>query len=219
MPESVNSKIANPITPSNGAVSNLPKKSVIPVINTFTAKAEIFIKYYQIVAIALVLCLSVGLALGLYLMYSGNIDTLESEKARASETLRNKRTEMDKLKNVKIGYETIEQSGLKILEILPTEKDIPSVLIQLEVLANRNKLNMDSINISEPEKTGDINAVESKVQTMVLNLALSGGNYFDLKNYLIDIEKNLRLMDIRSIMYAPASKTYNLTIHTYYSAD
>jgi len=187
---------------------------------SFAANAEAFVKYYQLIAIILVIVLVIAGGTGLYALYGSNIDSLKFEKERAAKVLSDKQTEMEKLKNIKIGYETIELSGQKILDILPLEKDIPSILVQLETMANSNNLSMSALNISEPLPAGaGEEAQAAKVKQVILTVSLIGGNYFDLKNYLADLEKNMRLMDVRSIVYTPASKTYSLTVNAYYAED
>jgi Tfp pilus assembly protein PilO len=186
-------------------------------LNKFTANAEAFIKYYQLIAIILVIILTVAAGTGLFAIYRSNIESLNFEKDRAIKVLADKKIEMDKLKNIKIGYDTIAQSEQKILDILPLEKDLPSILIQLETLAAGNNLSMNSLNVADPVAAGDEEA--AKVKQVVLTISLIGGNYFDLKNYLNDLEKNMRLMDVRAIVYSPVSKSYNLTVTAYYAED
>jgi len=107
------------------------------------------------------------------------------------------------------------------LQVLPDERDLPSVFVQLEALAYKHNLFLSTVDIAAEQSTGEEKRKKDKVELhkLVINLSLSGGDYFTLKNFLNDVENNLRLLDIRSIVYSPEGNTYNISMNTYYFGE
>lgn len=115
----------------------------------------------------------------------------------------------------------------RFINILPGEKELPKLLIQLETLATANGLLMKSVGFAEvqpktniqppasdleeellPQKTNEesetpiVAEAVPKEQYRILgvNLELSG-RYDSFKNYLLAIEGNARLMDVDSLNF------------------
>lgn len=178
--------------------------------------AEKVIHLYYLIAVVLVV---VVLALGVLLMitvYSNN--DISSQMLTRQTMLTAKQAELSKLKASKTDYEELEKSAQKFFEALPEEAAIPSLILQLESLAGKNNLTMNNINIAEDKVALESNPTKAKsvVKKLTLTTDLAGGDYFTLKNYLADIEKNVRIMDIKSLVYSPTSHGYALTINCYY---
>ncbi|MBU1132564.1 type 4a pilus biogenesis protein PilO [Patescibacteria group bacterium] len=196
---------------NSAAVKKSSKKK-----SAFSANAEIFIKMYQPIVLIVFLVLIIVGAFLLVMFYGNDITALREENQRQEKILETKRQELDKLKAVKIDPEAMAATGQKILEILPQEKDLPDIFLQLEAMAEKNNLFMNMINVAEDAAMETEEGAPAKIKKLNLNMNLSGGDYFTLKSYLNDMEKNLRLMDVQSIVYSPESKTFNLSVNTYY---
>ncbi|MFA6537618.1 MAG: type 4a pilus biogenesis protein PilO [Patescibacteria group bacterium] len=100
--------------------------------------------------------------------------------------------------------------------MLPTQSDLPEIFVFLEDTAKSNGLTMNNLEVSKEtasDKERD-NATKS-----VLSVALSGGDYFLLKNFLRDLENAGRFLDVTAISYRPEQQTYNLKISLYYLAE
>ncbi|MBU1146485.1 hypothetical protein KKD80_02980 [Patescibacteria group bacterium] len=106
----------------------------------------------------------------------------------------------------------------KIEEMLPSEVLEAGLFTLFENLAQKNKIIVLAVDISEKESTENIkNLGISEVQAS-LNLTTgpdSEDSYGDLKKFLFDLETNLRLIDITSINYTPETATYTLNLKTY----
>ncbi|MFH2136410.1 MAG: hypothetical protein ABII19_02145 [Patescibacteria group bacterium] len=106
----------------------------------------------------------------------------------------------------------------KIEEMLPSEVLEAGLFTLFENLAQKNKIIVLAVDISEKESTENIkNLGISEVQAS-LNLTAgpdSEDSYGDLKKFLFDLETNLRLIDITSINYTPETATYTLNLKTY----
>jgi len=133
----------------------------------------------------------------------------------------------------KTEYELLRAEETKIMNALPEEGDLPGLLVQLEALASRNGLILNSINFIYPEKSiqsampaygydgeesAAISASGSKAQssslanakTLTIDIGLSG-NFTALRNFLREIENNLRLTDVDNISFSSASAGQEIT--------
>jgi len=145
-----------------------------------------------------------------------NLDTLKNEVTKRKEYLAN-------LKNLISDYKSISQEELKkVKQILPTEKDIPGLFVQLQALAESHGLFLSGISINEAADTAKSKAKQSSVREIKkLNLSIGvvgpeDNNYERLKVFLTALENNLRLFDVNAVYFSPDSPTYSLEIFTYY---
>ncbi|MFH1392294.1 MAG: type 4a pilus biogenesis protein PilO [bacterium] len=92
-------------------------------------------------------------------------------------------------------------------QILPSNPEVPELLLQLENMASQNNLILKSINFTES-------------QNEITAQATLAGSYNALKNYIQALENNLRLIDLVSLNFqSPKDGSYynfNLTIKAYY---
>ncbi len=184
--------------------------------SSFLVFAERLIHLYYLVAVVVVvLFLAIG-SLIMIMVYSGN--DISEMLLKKQESLTAKQAELEKLKAMKTNYEQLEQSSQKILEVLPEDKNLPEIILQLEELARKNNLTMTNINIAEDKQTTANEQKTNKlnVKKVVLTTNLTGGDYFTLKSYLMDVEKNVRLLDIQSLAYSPITNSYDLMLGSYY---
>lgn len=126
-------------------------------------------------------------------------------------------TQTDYLSNLQkliSNYEAIKVADKeKLAQMLPKEIDEPGLFVLFETLAEKNKMVVLAIDISEKEPGAEIKALGLREVHIAVNLA--GGDYESFKNLLDDLESNLRLMDIISISYTPEPPSYSLNIRTY----
>lgn len=158
-------------------------------------------------------------------------------------TLTDLRAVESKLIELRQEYATIQttrQGSLdKLFAVIPNQPDFPSLFVQAEYLANKRKLKLLSIDISRPSDpalserrvpaAGQSGSAEQQldilprnVSSLSITVKLGPGTYEDLKAYLDDLEKNLRLFDIQTLAFDPIdpktlkSTGFNLTLKTYY---
>lgn len=118
-------------------------------------------------------------------------------------------TKQNMLINIQNNLALLENFEIdKINKILPNEPEIPELMIQLESLAQKNGLLLKSINFNK--STGQ-----------VMTTVKLAGSYQAFKNYLNDLEINLRITDVININFeSPEQKmgsyNFNLTIRNYY---
>jgi Tfp pilus assembly protein PilO len=116
-------------------------------------------------------------------------------------------------------YESIKTADKeKLARMLPKEVDEPALFTLFESLATKNNITMLAIDISEKEPGAEIKNLGLKEVHIAVNLASNlapSDIYGDFKNFLTDLEINIRLMDVISINYTPESASYVLNARTY----
>lgn len=108
---------------------------------------------------------------------------------------------------------------------LPLKLDQSDILHQVQSMATINKLSLQSLSISAPvsQSAGaDIStAVIRPIGNMTFQLRVTGA-YGDFKNFLANLETNIRIFDVRSISVDPLGKSnqdfygFDLSVVTYY---
>lgn len=120
-------------------------------------------------------------------------------------------------------------------QAIPTSPDIPELLANLEQLARQSGLLISGLQISTvptvsaPAPGEDLVQAESTEQPLrsaenlsVMNLSLNvAGQYPQLEAFLLNMERNLRLMDLQTVSFGGADEDaggqeYTLQIQTYY---
>ena len=147
------------------------------------------------------------------------------------EALFQKEELMARVEKLKNKYEDNEESLTKVNYILPSEEEIPNLIVQLEAMALEAGLILERIEFHLSQETGQSRAavrdstqeVVEDYKTLSINLDLVGG-YFAFKNFLELIEENIRLMNIDSISFSPQYSeetelllfNFNTILTTYY---
>ena len=158
-------------------------------------------------------------------------DTLESKKALAAV----KAAQLSNIQNL-VADLTQKKTDLKpIDEALPTAPRIPELLANLDYLAKQSGLLLGDLQVTtastletlEPgQKVSKVERLEALVKVthdlgvMQVDLKVLG-QYPNLKTFLLNVEQNLRLMDIQSMVFAALSKEldiqeYSVRLQTYY---
>jgi len=154
-----------------------------------------------------------------------------NRKLKYLESLRQEDREINKLLS---DYQNIQSSDLKLLEaVLPTNVDLPNLIVQLNTLANDNGLSLSSFSFidsadkdkKESAKSSDTgqSSVAPKVENapkelrkVDISLSLTGGDYHSLKSFVSETESNLRLLDIVSLNFNPKGGGFSVNLLTYY---
>ncbi|MFA5358969.1 MAG: type 4a pilus biogenesis protein PilO [Patescibacteria group bacterium] len=142
--------------------------------------------------------------------YRSEIERLDSLKKKTTE-----------IKKVLSDFDSFSQDELiRLSQILPAEKDLPNLIIQLDSLAKQSGLALSSFSISEQvstKKVVDAQQATGSVKELIISLNLKGGGYNNLKQLVSLVETNMRLMDISSFVFAPNdSGSFTLSLKTYF---
>ncbi len=167
-------------------------------------------------SLIVILIMAIFLAAGYFLIWpeyqklSDDRNKLAGEK----ETLASQNKTLVDLQKLFNNYEVISEANKeKILSMLPREVDEPGLFTLIETLAEKNKMVALAIDISEKDSSADLKNLGLKEVHLAINL--TGGEYTDLKNFLGDLQTNLRLLDVISLNYTPEAGSTILNIKTY----
>jgi hypothetical protein len=155
-----------------------------------------------------------------------NLDTLKEELEKRQSYLKDLQTLISSQRQ-------ISQTDLERLAvILPDQKDIAGLFIQLQQLAQNNNLLLASVNINEiaevkpPVKSSKTSKKDEKPlpptnepKKLDINLNLLGPtrvSYSEIKNFLADLENHLRLFDVNAVYFTPDLAAWSVNLYTYY---
>jgi len=186
--------------------------------NQFTAAAEQFLRSYRLIFVLTIVVCLLGAVLFIYSVYVANVIDVQALLAQKATALEQRQAELEKLKSTKVSFAELEGPAKKILEILPSSQELPAIFVQMEALAVKHNLFLASIDVSN-DKDAAASKKKLPLQKIIINISLTGGDYFALKGLLADVEKNLRLLDVRSLAYAPDTKSFNLSLAAYFFND
>lgn len=227
-----------------------------PVEKIIAISKKIFINFFYVIIVSMVVIILVGgyifiLSPKIKDIKGGGEISLEAKKREVGEL----KTYYDELSAMHKAYAEYSEDKIKtITSILPADKDIPGIYVQLQEIAKENNFIVESIDLSDiavadkgqdtenmgtenildipnvigEEKNADESQKQNEARMRVLEslgiremnifIIISGGNYQDLKSFLGDIEKNLRLFDVHDISFGTSAQEgpYTLNLRTYY---
>jgi len=165
----------------------------------------------------------------------GTVETLRGDVASRDQLVLDQKKVIDAVKGLKGTYEQNADRREAIGYTLPLDADVAGALLQLSSLARANGLTPSSFSISVPAlqaasiAAGTPTAVArdtlvKPVGTANIQLRLVG-SYSDLKQFLENLETNIRIMDVKSFTLAPVGKStqdfysFDIAVATYYQGQ
>ena len=143
------------------------------------------------------------------------ISQARQELKTKQEEFASQKSYLDEVKKLLSNYQKITGEDVeKITKVLPSEKDIAGLFVQMEAMARESGLNLLGLDIAEKGETPELAKFKIKESDITLNL--TGGDYPAFKKFLSTVESNLRIMDVISINFAPEAATYAINLKTYY---
>jgi len=164
---------------------------------------------------------------------------LKADALSRENALNNQKVLVDQFKKLLSQYDSQEKVQENLSLILPQNPAIGEALTQINGLLDLNNLNVLSFNINRPllqsYSSSNINSTNAQVikplGTIDINFKVVG-NYSDFKNFLNQLETNIRIFNIKTLNISPViivsgdknqsqNKTlsYDISITTYYQAD
>lgn len=137
----------------------------------------------------------------------------------------------NKFENLVSRYESLGSNLEAINSALPITSEPASILASLDAMAKKNGLTIDSLTFKNIEPSSK--SASSETSTLVnspYTLEITSnlfGSYDSFKNFIKDLETEIRLMDINALKFKPIASTgkvktpanffqFELTIDTYY---
>lgn len=118
-------------------------------------------------------------------------------------------------------FKRVEQVQERFTQILPTSPEVPMMLNQLYGLAALNDISIDAIEFQKQALQVDRSDSLANPYHAIRAVIKSSGTYENMKNYLSNIETNIRLMRVISINIGDGFKrdpilSYIITVEAYY---
>ncbi len=158
--------------------------------------------------------------------YYNDIKTLMAERDEYQVALADSR-ELQTLRDQLLSqYNAIPQSDFDRLgKLLPSSIDSGNIIVMLEDRARKNGILLKKIDVKESkESTSDsttaLGALPPLYGTVELSFAISGP-YVSVLSFFGDLEKNLRLIDIKSIGFSSSPVDvyeFNISAKTYFTS-
>lgn len=182
---------------------------------------SIFNKYFYVILGVIVL---IVLASGYYLFIQNKVAEIQQVGTVDLESKQNTQaiisSNLTKLIELNDLHSQIQAGSLdKLSKILPSQSDLPFLMIELEEFVDNNELSLTTLDIGPLTGNGseDDAAVTGAVKELNITLGISGiESYFQLKNFLQVMSEQLPLMELSSLNYNDESESYNLNLTTYY---
>lgn len=104
------------------------------------------------------------------------------------------------------------EKKLKASAIVPADKDIPGIYVQLDTIARAHEFVVSSVDVVASDAVLSVPGVK----TLRIAANLTGGTYAQFKLLLADLEQSTRAFDVQSIVFSPSGGIYGLVIRAYY---
>ena len=172
----------------------------------------------------------------------GDLEQEKGVEISTEQLLTNEQQMVSQAKALLSQYESESQAQSNLSLAMPSGPDLASALAQIYGIAQNNNVNVQGINVSAPtiqlqsggssEGTAGTPPTLSQIVKPIGAFSMqvsSAGSYEDMKNFLSQIETNVRLFDVtalslQAVPVAAGAKssatadffTYNITVTTYY---
>lgn len=180
--------------------------------------SKFFTEYYG-ASFLLLIIVFVIVALFILRPIIDDIKRVNAETQSELTTMENERAYLDSL-NTSIGAaQNISPEVLeRVTQALPTEANVPSLLVQFGSAAYANGIKIGSLSFSEskaPPKAQP-GAQAALILPVDITLSITARSYFDIKRFLSDLETSLRIMDVQGMTTAGGAElSVTLQLRTY----
>lgn len=152
--------------------------------------------------------------------------SLKTEKDQYTSVLANAKTLTEKRKDLMTKRNNIDSEKLARLEkMLPDSPQNVPLILELDALARNYGLSLQNVKIEDAAAAATdgtkkpIPGVSSDVGTLNINFSLIGP-YTNFTDFVRAAEKNLRVIDMQKISFAPQEDKeqyqYNMSVRTYW---
>lgn len=100
---------------------------------------------------------------------------------------------------------------------LPPEADTPGLAVQLNAIAVKSGIKLSSLDMTIPASvSGVAGGAVLSVQPIDIIMTLDNASYDTMKIFLANMQNSLRLMDVRTISFAPSANSVSVEARTYF---
>ena len=165
----------------------------------------------------------------------GDMQMLKGKELSEQDFFSQESNTIQQVQKLIAAYESQSQAQSMVALSIPSGQDISGALNQIYGIAALNNISVQNMSISLSSvlpKSGSsvTNASSPLVKPMgsVSFAVAAGGSYEDFKNFLSEIETNVRIFDVKNLSVQPVLQSgstikdafnYNLTIMAYYQTQ
>jgi len=155
------------------------------------------------------------------------IKEMQSKETELEDVLDNARRLQSLRDSLLDKRKAISNSDIRRLEkLIPESADNVKLILEFEQIADRHNLQLQAasaVKEEEGQQTQSFDIETNDYGTITLDFTING-DYTDFVAFLKDIEKNLRITDIRSLTISPpggneADYGFDISIDTYWLRD
>lgn len=148
------------------------------------------------------------------------IQQTRGRRAAGLQALERARTVGQVIGNLRTAYESMTEFQQSVSNSLPNGEAVPLFLNQIQGLAGLNKLALNSISFQPQTVEPSADKIVWPTKTIRVTIQAEG-RYQNLKEFLRDVETNIRLTDVRSlklrsVQSRPDIFTFDAVVDTYY---
>lgn len=167
----------------------------------------------ETIAVAVVIVILLGLIFWMfgYRPAINEINSLRAQQEEIKRTIENNKLTLQRLQELRAEASKVEAEMIRILASLPVKPEIPSLLIQIEDIAEKSGVSIDTFKPSAPVKNGNYSetAIDLIVNTHFNDFPENGGSLIE---FLYRLERMERIVNISSINLVKQGEENNLTV-------
>jgi Tfp pilus assembly protein PilO len=104
------------------------------------------------------------------------------------------------------------ENRARVENIATSSPDAPGLYVQVDRIAVANGFQLATIDAVPDPKT----VVSGERRVVRITINVKGGDYAQFKGFLADLERSERIIDVRSVIFTPASGSYSVLAHAYF---
>ncbi len=167
---------------------------------------RILVRYWFVIIIIVMIAL---FSFEYFFLIQPKVKKTKNGKALDVEThekiLKQQKQYLRDLKDLKKKADQLEEGDLEKLDyVVAKDVDLPKILNKIDILIKQS--NLEVLKYGVGWEDGEI----------TMNFGFTNGDYQKVKDFLKDIEKNIRIMDVTSISLKEVGNLVSLTIKSYY---
>lgn len=125
---------------------------------------------------------------------------LKNKEAEITE----KKSELEERKKAKLEAPKVESQSLNLSKSMPEEEDIPSLMVEMDQVANETNIKILKLKFTEPVVTETFSTIDYEGEME--------GTYFNLADFFYEISQMPRQVKIKTIELEHSSEGYPLLI-------
>lgn len=134
--------------------------------------------------------------------------------------LENNQKTLNLFNDLYLKYQSLGENVDRLNLVVPNKENSDEIIVSLEAIARENGIFLESVAFQPKAPQIPASTDLNKINVLQINLN-AGGSYEAFKNFIMALENNLRIMDIKLVKFGQQGQQgdfkINLGIDTYYT--